>query len=80
MMLAESAQEAIRDVLQRHAATDEEDLASVVTGWVAVVERMTPDGQKTLCRLRSEGLTSWAAAGLFHKALYGGWPGDDDDD
>jgi hypothetical protein len=56
------------------------DRGAVVTGWAMVVELMDEDGRRWLARAHAETTPPWAACGMWHEALYGAWPHEDDDE
>lgn len=46
---------------------------AIVTGWVVLSELMTPEGDRFLCRLRSDTTTQWQMQGMLHNALHTDW-------
>lgn len=79
MDLSDPSRDAIHEAIQRHGRMGTDD-GAVVTGWALVAAWMTPDGEQWLSKAHAAHTTSWAAKGMYHEALNGGWPGDDDGD
>ena len=71
--------DAIDDAIRANVA-GVTDRGAVVTGWAVVVELMDDDGRRWLARAHAETTSPWAANGMWHEALYGAWPVDDDED
>ena len=44
------------------------------------MELMDEDGRRWLARAHAETTSPWAAAGMYHEALYGDWPTEYDQD
>jgi hypothetical protein len=70
--------DAIDDAIRANAA-GATDRGAVVTGWAVVIELMDEDGRRWLARAYAETTPPWAASGMWHEALYGAWPEDDED-
>lgn len=47
--------------------------SAVLTGWVLVAEWMDEEGEKWISKGCADNLTTWAANGFLHEALYGNW-------
>lgn len=59
--------------------TELTESAAVVTGVVIVAEWISEDGDRNLIRGRTPSLTEWSANGMWHEALYGHWPEDEEE-
>ncbi len=70
----------IQEVLQEVGPISTPDRAAVLTGWAVVTEWMDESGEKWIAKTSSDSITSWQAGGLYHEALYGDWPGEEEDE
>lgn len=73
MTAHDPAREAIHEAIKSHAPVAETG-GAVLTGWTVVAEWMDGGGTRWLTRGSAEGMTTWAAKGLHHEAIYGDWP------
>lgn len=71
--------DAIHDVLQANSPAHTER-GGILTGWVVVTEWMDTEGERWLAKAHSSSLVPWSASGFHHEALYGNWPGAEDDE
>lgn len=74
--------DALNDFLQqqgppRDGGGEEIDGATVLTGWVVVLEWMDEQGTRWLSRGWAASKANWEADGMLHEALYGDWPKDE---
>jgi hypothetical protein len=54
------------------------DRPAVLTGWAPVMEWQDDQGERFLSKGHDNSKASWEAAGMWHEALYGDWPKDDE--
>jgi hypothetical protein len=63
--------DAIHAAIQEHAPRGED---AVLTGWALVAEWMDHEGERWLTKAHAAATAQWAARGMHHEAIYGGWP------
>jgi hypothetical protein len=69
--------DALHEAIQKHAPTGQN---AVLTGWALVAEWMDEDGDRWITKTHAAAVTHWTANGMYHEALHGPWPRDDDED
>ena len=69
----------VADALQC-MADDVFENGALLTGWVAVMEWVTADGNRYLSSMRADNTPAWQVKGMLHESLFGGWMDDDYED
>jgi len=64
------SREAVHAAIQANPPPEFVQKGALLTQWALVAEWVTPDGQKWLSRLESEGLTGWHRKGMLFEVLW----------